>query len=74
MSPPPPTLAQLLDAQVQTLALTLRPGSVDCYRATLRRFLRYLSTAFPQVREPAQLCRDPHLRGWFRSLGEQPPP
>ena len=74
MSPPPPTLAQLLNAQVQTLALTLRPGSVDCYRATLRRFLRYLSTAFPQVREPAQLCRDPHLLGWFAWLCQQTPP
>jgi len=74
MSEPPQTLAQLLAAQLQTLALTLRPGSVDCYRATVRRFLRYLGAAFPLVREPAQLCRDPHLLGWFAWLCQPVPP
>jgi site-specific recombinase XerD len=74
MSAPSQTLAQLLDAQVQTLALTLRPGSVNCYRSTVHRFVGYLGTAFPLVHQPAQLCRDPHLLGWFAWLCQLTPP
>ncbi|HVC91758.1 MAG TPA: tyrosine-type recombinase/integrase [Acidobacteriaceae bacterium] len=69
-----PTLEQLLEAQIQTLALSQRPGTVEQYRSTARRFLAYLRTAFPRVRRPSQLRRDPHLVGWFRSLVEQEPP
>jgi site-specific recombinase XerD len=69
-----PTLEQLLEAQIQTLALSQRPGTVEQYRSTARRFLAYLRTAFPRVRRPSQLRRDPHLVGWFRSLAEQQPP
>jgi site-specific recombinase XerD len=74
MSPSPHTLPQLLAAQLQTLALTLRPGSVAGYRYTIRRFVGYLDAAFPQVRQPAQLCRDPHLLGWLAWLCQQAPP
>ena len=66
MSPSPPTIAQLLEARIQTLALTLRPSTVEGYRSTGRRFLAYLSTAFPQVQQLSELRRDPHLLGWFR--------
>jgi site-specific recombinase XerD len=38
------------------------------------RFLGYLQTAFPQVRRPAQLRRDPHLLGWFHWMCQQTPP
>ena len=66
-------LEQTFEKQIQTLALTLRPGSVSQYRSIVRRFLAYLRTAFPQVRRLSQLRRDPHLLGWFRSLREQEP-
>ena len=67
-------LEQIFEAQIQTLALTLRPGSVAHYRMTVRGFLAYLRAAFPQVRRLSQLRRDPHILGWFRSLCEQQPP
>jgi site-specific recombinase XerD len=74
MSPSPPTIAQLLEARIQTLALTLRPSTVEGYRSTGRRFLAYLSTAFPQVQQLSELRRDPHLLGWFRWQCDQQPP
>jgi len=69
-----PTLEQILEAQIQTLSLTLRRNTVDNYRSTVHRFLAYLRRVFPQVRRPSQLRRDPHLLGWFRWLCEQQPP
>jgi site-specific recombinase XerD len=68
------SLEQILERHLQTLALTLRPGTVGQYRSTVRRFLAYLRGAFPRVRRASQLRRDPHLLGWFRSLCEQQPP
>jgi hypothetical protein len=69
-----PFLEQLLQARIQTLALTLRPNTVYHYRSTARCFLAYLRTAFPRVHRPSQLHRDPHLLGWFRWRCEQQPP
>ncbi|HEX8880352.1 MAG TPA: tyrosine-type recombinase/integrase [Candidatus Acidoferrum sp.] len=74
MKPSSPTLEQIFETQIQTLALALRPGTIDHYRATARRFLAYLRAAFPQLHRLSQLRRDPHLLGWFRSLCEQQPP
>lgn len=74
MKPSSPTLEQIFETQVQTLALARRPSTINHYRCTARRFLAYLRAAFPQVRLLSQLRRDPHLLGWFRSLCEQQPP
>jgi site-specific recombinase XerD len=68
------SLDQIFEAQIRTLALTLRPGTLATYRSAAHRFLDYLHTAFPQVRRLAQLRRDPHLLGWFRWMCEQHPP
>ncbi|MBM3746493.1 MAG: hypothetical protein FJW34_11905 [Acidobacteria bacterium] len=68
------SLEQIFEAHIQTLALTLRLGTVLKYRVTTNRLLVYLHAAFPQVRRLAQLRRDPHLLGWFRWLREQDPP
>ena len=70
----PTPLEQIFEAQIQALTLTLRPSTVVQYQSTVRCFLSYLRTAFPQVRRPSQLHRDPHLLGWFRSLCEKRPP
>jgi site-specific recombinase XerD len=67
-------LEQIFETQIRTLALTLRPNTVDQYRYTARQFLSYLRAAFPQLRQISQLRRDPHLLGWFRWLSEQQPP
>jgi site-specific recombinase XerD len=68
------SLEEIFATQIQTLALTLRRGTVHNYRSLVRGFLSYLQDAFPEVRQLAQLRRDPHLLGWFRWLAEQDPP
>lgn len=68
------TLDQAFAAHIGSLALTLRPGTIKNYRTVSRLFLKYLHNAFPQVRWPSQLRRDPHLLGWFRWLCEHDPP
>ena len=70
----PLRLEQIFQDHLQTLALTLRPGTIQNYRCVARRFLQYLHTTFPQLRRLSQLRRDPHILGWFRSLCEQDPP
>jgi site-specific recombinase XerD len=74
MPPSTPSLEQIFQAHIQTLALTLRPDTVSGYRGVTRRFLSYLRAAFPRVRRLSQLRRDPHLLAWLRSLCEQQPP
>jgi site-specific recombinase XerD len=74
MSQNPTSLEQIFETQIQTLALTLQPSTISHYRGTARHFLAYLHATFPQVHQLSQLRRDPHLLGWFRSLGEQRPP
>src|SRR4029077_5119440 len=74
MKPSRPSLEQIFETHMQTLALTLRPNTVEEYRSTGRRFLAYLRPAFPQVGRLSQLRRDPHLLSWFRWLSEQQPP
>ena len=59
MSQSPSSLEQILEAHIQTLALTLRPATVTTYRCVARGFLGYLHAAFPQVRRLSQLRRDP---------------
>jgi len=72
--PPHPLFAEILDTCIQTLAITLRPKTVYSYRVAARRFLSYLQADFPQLSCLSELCRDPHLLGWFRSLCQQQPP
>jgi site-specific recombinase XerD len=74
MHPSSGGIEELFQTQIETLALTLRPGTLAGYRWASRRFLSYLHAAFPQLHEVADLRRDPHLLGWFRSLCEQRPP
>jgi site-specific recombinase XerD len=68
------SLEQIFETQIRTLALTLRPGTVERYRFAVRCFLAYLRATFPQLRRLSQLRRDPHLLGWFRCLSEREPP
>jgi site-specific recombinase XerD len=72
MAPSP--LQEIFDAHVQTLATTLRPGSIEGYRVVVRHFLAYLQNEFPEVCELSQLRRDPHLLRWFRRLFKHDPP
>jgi site-specific recombinase XerD len=74
MSDSTPNLEQLLQQQIQHLALTRRPSTMRGYRVTAHRFLAYLRASAPQLQDVAELRRDPHLLGWFGSLAEQQPP
>ena len=74
MSQSPSRLQQILETQIQTLNLTLRPSTVSYYRYLAHGFLPYLHTHFPQLRQLSQLRRDPHLLGWFRWLCAHQPP
>jgi site-specific recombinase XerD len=67
------SLQQIFETHLRTLALTLRPNSVNDYRCVARRFLAYLRVAFPQVRRLSQIRRD-HVLGWFGELCQQAPP
>ena len=73
MTQRPLSLDEILQAHIQNLALTLRPGTLENYRSVVRGFLRYLHRDYPQVRRLAQLRRDPHILGWFRCICEQQP-
>ncbi len=64
---------EMFEARIQTLATTLRPQTLKSYRVAARRFLSYLQTDFPQLRQLSELRRDPHLLGWFRLLCTQLP-
>src|SRR5260370_40071638 len=62
-------LAEIFDARIQTLTTTHR-----YFRVAAHRFLSYLQTDFPQLRQLSELRRDPHLLGWLRSLAREDPP
>jgi site-specific recombinase XerD len=74
MSPPPQTLGQAFENQIQNLSLTLQHATIKNYRCVARRFIGYLNTNFPKVRRPSQLRRDPHMLSWLRWLCQQNPP
>jgi site-specific recombinase XerD len=72
MPSPAPGLQEIFDRQIQILSLTRRASTMNGYRATAHSFLAYLRAAAP-LGQLSELCRDPHLLGWFASLCEQQP-
>ena len=68
------TLAQLFQAQVDNLSLTLQPFTIVKYQYVARYFVGYLRDEFPEVWRLSQLRRDPHMLGFFRWLCELHPP
>jgi integrase len=61
-------LEKALQARVRLLATTLRPATVSHYCYTVRLLLAYLRKNFPEVRQPGDLKRDPHILGWLEHL------
>jgi len=68
------SLDRIFDEQLETLAVALRQSTIGYYRSAVHRFLRYLHTAYPKLHHASQLCRDPHIPGWLRSLAQETPP
>src|SRR6266568_3986766 len=71
MSQSRPSLEEIFETHIQTLALTRRPATVSGYRGAARRFLSFLRTDFPCVSRLSQLRRDPHLLAWLASLWQK---
>jgi site-specific recombinase XerD len=67
-------LAPLLDRAVDSLCTALGSESQRHYRGTVRNFLSYLGTNYPEVNSLEQLQREPHLLGWMSRLRSQTPP
>ncbi|HEV7441496.1 MAG TPA: tyrosine-type recombinase/integrase [Steroidobacteraceae bacterium] len=68
MRTPPHPLEEALCARLRLLATTLRPATVRQYEHTIRHFMAYLRSSFPDLRRANQLRRDPHLLGWLEYL------
>ena len=67
-------LARAFHQQLRWLATTMRPATMQHYRAAARHFLAYLERRFTGVHRPDQLRRDPHLLGWLEELARREPP
>jgi integrase len=56
---------------IDSLTAALSPASSRQYRAVARCFLIYLGEQHPTIQSLDQLCRDPHILGWFVDLRSQ---
>lgn len=66
-------LAGSFDRAVASLGAALHPETTRHYRGTVRNFLSYLGTTYPQVSSLTQLRRDPHILGWRSHRRSQTP-
>jgi integrase len=67
-------LARVIEAHLEWLATTRRPGTMRIYERAARRWLAFLNLSFPEVQRLSELRRDPHVLAWLRSLYERHPP
>ena len=72
--PFPHALAPVFDRAVDSLGAALSPETTRHYRGTVRNFLGYLGTRYPEVYRLDQLRREPHILGWMSRLRSQVPP
>jgi site-specific recombinase XerD len=66
-------LADSFDRAVASLGAALHPETVRHYRGTVRNFLCYLGTTYPEVTSLKQLRRDPHILEWMSHRHSQTP-
>jgi len=71
--PLPHPLADSFDRAVASLGAALHPETIRHYRGTVRNFLSYLGTTYPEVSSLTQLRRDPHILGWMSHRRSQTP-
>jgi integrase len=67
------SLADSFDRAVASLGAALHPETTRHYRGTVRDFLSYLGTTYPEVNSLTQLRRDPHILGWMSRRRSQTP-
>ena len=77
MNRPPPLqhpLAALFQHAAQSLTTSLSKDALRFYYGTIRNFLSFLGSQYPNVQSLQQLRRDPHILAWFASLRSHQPP
>jgi site-specific recombinase XerD len=67
-------LVALFQSAAQSVTTALNQDAFRFYYCTIRNFLNFLQTQYPQVQSLQQLQRDPHIVGWFTSLRSHQPP
>jgi site-specific recombinase XerD len=67
-------LTKFFRPAAESVTTSLGEASVTSYRGTVRHFLIYLDTHYPEVHSLDQLCRDPHILGWLAFLRSHNPP
>ena len=67
-------LTRFFQPVAESVTTSLGDASVTSYRGTVRHFLAYLGTQYPQVRSLDRLRRDPHILGWLALLRSHNPP
>jgi site-specific recombinase XerD len=67
-------LTKFFEPAVESVTTSLSEASVTSYRGTVRLFLTYLGTQYPEIRSLKQLRRDPHILAWLAFLRSHTPP
>ena len=67
-------LAGLFQHAAKSLTTSLNHEAIRFYIGTIRNFLDFLGSHFPQVQSLQQLHRDPHVLAWFSYLRSRQPP
>ena len=67
-------LTTFFQPAAESVTTSLGDASITSYRGTVRHFLIYLDTHYPEVHSLDQLRRDPHILGWLALLRSHNPP
>jgi integrase len=67
-------LAGLFQRAAQSLTTSLNHEAIRFYQGTIRNFLDFVGSHYPQVQSLQQLRRDPHVLAWFSYLRSRQPP
>jgi hypothetical protein len=67
-------LAGLFQRAAQSLTTSLNHDAICFYHGTIRNFLDFIGSHYPQVQSLQQLRRDPHILAWFSYLRSRQPP
>jgi hypothetical protein len=66
-------LAALFEGAARSVTTSLHQDAFRFYYGTIRNFLNFLGTQYPQVQSLQQLQRDPHILAWFSHLRAHQP-
>ena len=67
-------LASFFEGAARSVTTSHNQDGFRFYYGTIRNFLSFLGTQYPQVQSLQQLRRDPHVLAWFTHLRAHQPP